>query len=138
MTLRIALYALAAAGLGGALYAIVSLHPHQQIYFSWLADQTSRSELGQQYDMDYWLASHLQGLEYLLESYPDTMLYVYAKDWPWSARKRALLPAAERERIVSRTYGRRIFISGWTDIRRRGRCRRIRWYTNSGPTAAPI
>ena len=97
---RIAVYGLAAAGLTGAAYAIISLHPHQQLYFSWLADRAAPGELGQQYEMDYWLTPYRQGMEYLLESYPDTMLYVYVKDWPWSARNRLMLPAAERERIA--------------------------------------
>ena len=97
---RIAVYGLAAAGLGGAVYAIVSLHPHQQIYFSWLADRAHPGELGQQYQMAYWVAPYRQGMEYLLESYPDTMLYVYVKTWPQSARNRLMLPAAKRKRIA--------------------------------------
>ena len=94
------MYGLAAAGLGGVVYAIVSLHPHQQIYFSWLADRAHPGELGQQYHMDYWLTPYRQGMEYLLESYPDTMLYVYVKKWPQSARNRLMLPAAKRKRIA--------------------------------------
>ena len=100
LALRIAGYGLAAAGLGGAVYAIVSLHPHQQLYFSWLADRAAPGELGQQYDMDYWRVSQLQGLEYLLERYPDTTLYVMDWAWPRSrAKNRVMLPATERERI---------------------------------------
>ena len=94
---------LAAAGLGGALYAIVSLHPHQQVYFNLLANRAAPGELARQYDLDYWQASRLQGLEHLLESYPDTTLYVM--DWLWPRRNlagvsRMLLPAAERGRIA--------------------------------------
>ena len=96
--LRMAVWGLAAAGLGGAAYAIVSLHPHQQVYFNLLVNRAAPDELGQQYDMDYWKASYLQGLEYLLESHPDTTLYVAADI---SVRiSRDLLPAAERERIA--------------------------------------
>ena len=95
---------LAVAGLAGAVYAIMSLHPHQQIYFNLLANRAGPEELRQRYDMDYWLASPLQGLKYLLASYPDTTLYVM--DWDWTARNRLLLPAAERERIA--------LADGWT------------------------
>ena len=91
-------YGLAAAGLGGAIYSIVSLHPHQQIHFNLLANWTAPGELRRQYEMDYWQTSHLQGLEYLLERYPDTTLYVL--DWPRAEVQWPLLPAAERERIV--------------------------------------
>ena len=95
---RLAVHGLAVVGLGAALYAIVSLHPHQQVYFNLLANRAAPDELRQQYDMDYWLASHLQGLEYLLERYPDSTLHVMG--FPWTARSRLLLPAAERERIA--------------------------------------
>ena len=98
LTLRIASCGLAAAGLGGAVYAIVSLHPHQQIYFNLLANRAAPGELRQQYSMDYLRTSQLQGLEYLLARYPDTTLYV--RDWPLVAQSRKLLPAAERERIA--------------------------------------
>ena len=98
--LRIALYGLAAAGLGGALYAIVSLHPHQQIYFNLLVNRAAPGELERQYDMDVWHTSQLQSLEYLLERYPGEMLYVYANGWKWPDINRMLLPAADRERIV--------------------------------------
>ena len=99
---RMALYGLVAAGLGGALYAIVSLHPHQQIYFSRFADRVVPGELGQQYQMAYWLGHYQQGLEYLLERYPDGTLNVI--DWPRPRRKEVqnhlTLPAAERERFA--------------------------------------
>ena len=99
---RMAGYGLVAAGLGGALYAVVSLHPHQQIYFSWLADRVIPGELGQQYQMPYWLGHYQQGLEYLLERYPDGTLNVM--DWPRPRRKEVqthlTLPAAERERFA--------------------------------------
>ena len=98
LTLRMALGGLAAAGLGGALYAIVSLHPHQQIYFNLLVNRAAPDELGQQYDLDYWQVSQRQGLEYLLERYPDTTLYVLNRHW--TARTRMLLPPAERARIA--------------------------------------
>ena len=99
---RMAGYGLAAAGLGGAVYAIISLHPHQQIYFNWPAALAAPGELWQQYEMDYWLTSRRQGLEYLLASYPDGTLYVMDWDRPERdrLRNRTALPAAQRARIV--------------------------------------
>ena len=98
LTRRVAGYGLAAAGLGGALYAIVSLHPHQQIYFNLLANRADPDELRQQYDMDYWRTAQRQGLEHLLERYPETTLRVM--DLTGAANNRLLLPPAERERIA--------------------------------------
>ena len=97
-TLRMAGYGLAAAGLGGAGYAIMSLHPHQQIYFNPLAARSAPDQLLQQYDMDYWGAAQLQGLEFLLERNPGAKLYVMNRSGALNNRR--LLPAAERERIA--------------------------------------
>ena len=97
LTRRMAGYGLAAAGLSGAVYAMVSLHPHQQVYFNRLADWAAPGELGQQYEMVYWLEHYLPGLEYVLERYPEMTLYVLDDRILTS---RILLPAAERERIA--------------------------------------
>ena len=97
-TLRMALGGLAAAGLGGGLYAIISLHPHQQVYFNLLANRAGPDELRRQYVIDYWRTPLLQGLEHLLERYPDTTLYVL--EGYYTTLSRLLLPAAERERIA--------------------------------------
>ena len=91
-------YGLAAAALGGALYAIVSLHPHQQIYFNLLANRAAPGELRQRYEMDYWHTAQLQGLQYLLERYPDTTLPVIHHTLVFN--NWMLLPAAERARIA--------------------------------------
>ena len=98
LTRRMAGYGLAAAGLGGALYAIVSLHPHQQVYFNLLANRAAPGELARQYDLNYWQAAQRQGLEYLLARYPGAMLHI--RDWDGALRNRLLLPAAQRERIA--------------------------------------
>ena len=88
-----AVYGLAAAGLGGAVYAIISLHPHQQVYFNPLVNRAAPDELEQRYDLDYWRAATRQGLEYLLARYPDTPLYI--RQEAASHRNRQMLPAAD-------------------------------------------
>ena len=98
---RLAVHGLAVAGLGAAVYAMVSLHPHQQVYFNPLVNRIVPGELGQQYEMDYWKTSHRQGLEYLLERYPDRTLYVLdTADRRWAGLNRMLLPAADRAWIA--------------------------------------
>ena len=101
---RIVVYGIASASLAGAVYAIVSLHPHQHIYFNLLVNRADTDELWQQYEMDYMGTPPLQGLEYLLERYPDETLYVLAVRATYN--NRGMLPAAERERIV--------ISDGWT------------------------
>ena len=95
---RMAVHGLAVAGLGAAVYAMVSLHPHQQVYFNLLANRAGPGELRQQYDMDYWQTAKLQGLKWLLERYPGAKLRLI--DQRGTADNRLLLPAAERERIA--------------------------------------
>ena len=90
-------YGAAAAGLGSLLYAIVSLHPHQQVYFNPLVDLGASGNPHEYFDLDYWGASYLQGLEYLRESYPNTILRV--KDSGHISRNLGIMPAAEREYI---------------------------------------
>ena len=95
---RIVVYGLVSAGLAGAVYAIVSLHPHQQIYFNLLVNRAAPGEMRQQYEMDYWGTQQRQALEYLLERYPGETLYVL--EGYRSIKNRRIIPAGERERIV--------------------------------------
>ena len=95
---QIIMYGAIIAVLVNAIYALVSLHPHQQIYFNLLVNRAAPDELAQQYDMGNGETQRRQGLEYLLERYPDSKLYVLrelATLFNWG-----ILPAADRRRIV--------------------------------------
>ena len=92
---RIVVYGAAAAGLASIAYAIVSLHPHQQMYFNLLVNRAAADELGQRYTMGFGETAYRQGIEYLLEQYPDEMLYILGGRF-----HRKAFPAAERERIA--------------------------------------
>ena len=95
---QIIVYGLTAAGLANVIYALVSLHPHQQVYFNLLVNRAPPGELAQQYDIIYLGAEQRQALEYLLKQYPDEPLYVLNR--VGAIRNWRILPAAERERIV--------------------------------------
>ena len=99
---RIVVYGVAVAGLGNIIYAMVSLHPQQQIYFNLLVNRAA-DELGQRYDMGYEGPAHRRGIEYLLELYPDATLHFPRDTRILNARK--IIPAAERERIVQSDAG---------------------------------
>ena len=99
---RIVVYGVALAGLGNIIYAMVSLHPQQQIYFNLLVNRAA-DELGQRYDMGYEGPAHRRGIEYLLELYPEATLHFPQDTRVLNARK--ILPAAERERIVQSDAG---------------------------------
>ena len=101
---QIIVYGAIIAVLTNAVYTLVSLHPHQQVYFNFLVNRAAPNELAQQYDLIYWEAERRQALEYLLERYSDAALYVLNDAAAF--HNRAILPAAERERIV--------LSDGWT------------------------
>ncbi len=89
-------WVLAAAALAGMAVDVVRLHPHQAAYFNFLVDRSTPERLRERYDMLYWGAERLEGLEYLLARYPDETLSVDAVvNHSW-----AILPAAARDRIV--------------------------------------
>ena len=91
---RIAVYGVAAAGLVNIVYAIVSLHPHQQIYFNPLVNRAAADELGQRYGMGFVGSAYRQGIEHLLELYPDETLHIFSGRY-----HRKIFPAGKQERI---------------------------------------
>ena len=100
--LRRGLYALAAAALAGMAVDIARLHPHQQAYFNFLVDRRTPERLNTRYQVMYWGTEYREGLEYLLDRYPDEPLYV-DRTFVWSRnvhRNASILPPAERRRIV--------------------------------------
>ena len=95
---RAAVCGLAAAGLAGVVIAMIQLHPHQKDYFNFLVDRNAPEHLRTQYDMA-WGAANRQALEYLLEQYPDTVIYARPFDGSVGQNRR-ILPEAERRRII--------------------------------------
>ena len=95
--------ALAAAALAGAALAMVRLHPYQEAYFNLLVDRRTPEYLRTQYQLLYWGTEFREGLEYLLERYPDDSTLYVERDHFLSAsvrHNRLSLPAADRRRIV--------------------------------------
>lgn len=73
---QIAAYAITAIGLTSLLHPIISLHPHQHVYFNLLVDRETPDHLRRQFVMDYWWTPRRQGLEYLRRTYPETSLRI--------------------------------------------------------------
>ena len=92
------MYAAAIAIVGSAAYAIISLHPHQQVYFNPLVDRETPERLRGQYDLEYWGVAHKKGLEYLLQRYPETPLRVARTSN--ISNNVLMLREAERQRII--------------------------------------
>ena len=99
--LREGVYGLAGIGLGIVIIQMTQIHPYQQVYFNFLVDRSTPEYLRTQYDMEYWRTSPREGLEYLLERYPSSPLYVWSGNRHSGVRRnREILPEADRQRIV--------------------------------------
>ncbi len=95
----VGVYALAGIGLVVVVIEMVQIHPYQNVYFNALVDRHTPGYLRTQYEMEYWGTSYREGLEYLVEHYPDSPIYFYGKDGNIK-RNRTILPATERQRFV--------------------------------------
>ncbi len=97
---RVGVYALAGVGLGIVVIEMVQIHPYQYLYFNALVDRHTPEYLRTQYEMDYWGTSYREGLEYLLERYPDSPIYVYGEYDDHIRKNQMILPASDRQRFV--------------------------------------
>ena len=100
--LRAGVYGLAGIGLGIVIIQMTQIHPYQQVYFNLLVDRRTPEYLRTQYDMEYWGTSPREGLEYLLERYPSSLIYVWRGYGHLSGVRKnwKILPEADRRRIV--------------------------------------
>ncbi len=96
---QVGVYAAAGIGLVGVVIEMAQIHPYQNVYFNALVDRHTPGYLSTQYRMDYWGTSYRQGLEYLLERYPDSPIHIYRKDGHL-IRNWMILPASDRQRIA--------------------------------------
>ena len=104
---RAAVYTLVGAGILIVALQMVRIHPYQQAYFNFLVDRETPGRLGNQYPVEYWGTSYLDGLRYLTETYPDSLIHVWNRDGHgW--RNRAFLPESTRQRIVLKRKGEAI------------------------------
>ncbi len=98
---RASIYALTGIGLVGVVIEMAQIHPYQHLYFNALVDRHTPEYLRTQYEMEYWgtSTSYREGLEYLLERYPDSPIYVYKK-YDHVLKNQVILPALDRQRIA--------------------------------------
>ena len=106
-----ATYALAAAGLGVTLYSMIDVHPHQQVWFNALVDRTTPERLRSRYELDYWGHPYREALEYLLGAYPGAVVSVDTQTDGILHHNRAILPEADRRRIVVADGAARFWIT---------------------------
>ena len=101
---RAGVYALVGAGILLVVFQMIRIHPYQQAYFNFLVDRETPGRLGDQYPVEYWGTAYLDGLRWLLETYPDSRIPVRAINNHYH-RNRAFLPASDRQRIALKGEG---------------------------------
>ena len=97
--LRPGVYSLIVAGMAVVVVSMVSIHPHQHVYFNFMVDRTTPEHLRHQYDMDYWGASLYEASEFLLERYPSSDISVRVPHRHIGGLNRWILPASDRSRV---------------------------------------
>ena len=108
---RAVAYTLVGAGLLIVVLQMVRIHPYQQAYFNFLVDRETPGLLGDQYPLEYWGTSYLDGLRWLTETYPDSLISVWGPNGHnhgHNPRNRAFLPESARQKIVLKGEGETI------------------------------
>ena len=101
-------YTLVGAGILIVVLQMVRIHPYQQAYFNFLVDRETPGLLGDQYPLEYWGTSYLDGLRWLTETYPDSHIHVSGSYIGHYRRNRAFLPESARQKIVLKGEGETI------------------------------
>ena len=104
VVVRATAYTLVGAGIFLVVLQMVRIHPYQQAYFNFLVDRETPGLLGDQYPLEYWGTAYLDGLRWLTETYPDSLIHVWSNNGH-NHRNRAFLPESTRQRIVSKVGG---------------------------------
>ena len=94
-----AICALTAAGLGGVALEMAQIHPHQYLYFNFLADRKTPERLRTRYTMDYFLMATRQSYEYMLRQTPAGAINIKRKYLDTTSHN-MILPAADRRRFT--------------------------------------
>ena len=105
---RAVAYTLVGVGILIVVLQMVRIHPYQQAYFNFLVDRETPGLLGDQYPLEYWGTSYLDGLRYLTETYPDSHIHVWGSYIGHYLRNRAFLPESARQKIVLKGEGETI------------------------------
>ena len=102
--LRFSAYGAVGAGVAAVAVSMVSIHPSQQVYFTFLVDRTTPEHLRTHYQMDYWTTSMRYGFKHLLERHPSRSVYIetylYSAWW-----NRYIFPAEDRHRLFLYRHG---------------------------------
>jgi len=74
--IALGLLGLATWDIANTVYFIIKYHPHQSVYFNFLAGDVEKN-----FERDYYGVSYKEGMTQLLECYPDKSLRIYSLDF---------------------------------------------------------
>ena len=103
--LRFSAYGAVGAGVAAVAVSMVSIHPVQHVYFTFLVDRTTPEHLRTRYQMDYWSSSMRYGFKHLLERHPSRSVYIETKNLRAAWRDRYIFPAEDRHRLFLYRHG---------------------------------
>ena len=114
---RTGAYALTGAAVAVTVVSMLRIHPHQDSYFTLLADRTTPERLASRYDVNYWDQSAKSMLDDIVGDHPSGRLFTAIP----RARARWLLPTRERERFTA-THAFRSGDANFHEVRNRRAC----------------
>ena len=77
---------------------MVRYHPHENVFFNWLAGK-DMDEIKQRFELDYWGLSCRKGLEYILANDPAEEIRILVATPP-GVKNAVLIPPEDRKRFV--------------------------------------
>jgi hypothetical protein len=82
------------------VYAMINIHPFENVYFNRLAGKDMQ-EIKNRFELDYWGLSYRQALEYILKTDSDKIIPVSAglNNWPLIRNNLNILPPKDRKRF---------------------------------------
>ena len=92
--------ALTAAGLGVVVVQMAQIHPHQYLYFNFLADRKTPERLRSRYTADHYAVALRQGHERLLKQTPAAAINMEKKYFKTNMYEHLILPAVDRRRFT--------------------------------------
>ena len=93
------MYGAVTTSIAAAVVAMVSLHPHQHLYFNFLLDRTTPGHLRAQYETDYWHLLLRESYDHLLNKYPSASIHALTSLPGGEVMNWEILAETDRERL---------------------------------------
>lgn len=103
--MRVGAYGVAGVGIVAVMVSMLSIHPHQHLYFNLSVDRYTPERLRTQYDMDYWGAIYREGLEQMLDLYPSSYIDAVGGLYSHLNNNLSILPEQDQERVILERRG---------------------------------